>query len=417
MNSTAEVCEIAPADGSWKVRHQRARVDGPAEITCAGDCLAREVTFALDDFGADLVLRDRFRDFHRGGAAVVEVSGHYPFGAEIGIAQSFRYGARHVRVVSDLSLRKGSVVQRQVSLGSLLLPGPWRRVYCVPPCQELSEGRTGAWLDLPTVAPATGVLAQWQHPPLALVFERPNGARFEVGTGADVWRWERTFGVAAATAGYTLLAEPDGLRLRREPLLTETEVQPRAQMYRLSGYLAWQQAGYVAPARSSVAPVPVRFTGEGEALVQEAAAGAASPALLMDLAGWPCLAQRRRAVSPAALRRGERSPCPCWESAGVQKALHRMIRQIAALGPRGTLTWRGLYPGLCWDPAHCERQGEPLPHWDVDALLGLGTWGRQQLGPGWQVHVDVPGWEMLPSLTGLFAPTGFAAGAGEAPDA
>jgi hypothetical protein len=94
-----------------------------------------------------------------------------------------------------------------------------------------------------------------------------------------------------------------------------------------------------------------------------------------------------------------------------------MIRQIAALGPCGALTWRGLTPGPCWDPTHCERQGEPLPHWDVDALLGVCTWGRQQLGPGWQVRVEAPGWEMLPSVTGLFAATGFAAPSDEAPDA
>ena len=417
MNSTADVREIAPADGLWKARHDATRVDGPAEITCAGDCLVREVSFQVDDFAADLMLRDRFRDFHKGGAAVVEASGHYPFGAEMGIAQTFRYGARHLRVVSDLTLRKGSTVRRQIDLGSLFLPGPWRRLYCIPPSQDLLEGKTAGWLELPAAFPPEGVVAQWPRPPLALVFERPNGTRLEVGTGADLWRWERHFGLGSATAGYTILAEADGLRLRREPLRTDAEVQPQPREYRLSWYLAWQAADYQAPAPSDLEPAVVRFTAQGEALVQEAAGAAACPALLIDLAHWPCLASRRRAASPTALRRGERAPCPCWESAGVQKALHRMIRQVAALGPRGVLTWRGLVPGLFWDPAHCERQGEPLPHWDLDALLGLGTWGRQQLGPDWQVHVDVPGWEMLPSLTGLFAPTGLAELPAEAPDA
>jgi hypothetical protein len=418
MNSSASVRQIAPSDGLWTALHDQARVDGPAEITCGGDCLVREVTFQLDDFGADLVLSDRFRDFHKGGAALVEVSGHFPFGAEIGMAQTFRYGARHVRVVSDLKLRKGSTVRRQVGLGSLFLPGPWRRLYCIPSAQDLAEGKEARWRDLPA-APAVGAtLAHWQHLPLALVFERPNGARLEIGAGSDLWRWEHHFGCKTGTSSYTVVAEEGGLRVRREPLLTDTELQPQPRVYRLTWHLAWQPAGAeAAPTSPEPQLVPVRFTAEGEALIREAVGAATCPALLLDLNQWPCLAQRRRAVSPAALRRDERAPSPCWESAGVQKALRRMIRQIAALGPHGVLTWRGLYPGPCWDPTHCERQGEPLPHWDLDALLGLCTWGRQQLGPGWQVRVEAPGWEMLPSVAGLFAPTGFAAPADEAPDA
>ena len=417
MNPSDDVREIAPADGHWKAVHARARVDGPSEISCGGDCLVRDVTFQLDDFGADLVLSDRFRDFHKGGASVVEVSGHYPFGAEIGIAQSFRYGARHVRVVTDLSLRKGSTLGRQVGVGNLFLPGPWQRLYCLPSCHDLAAGKVGTWVDLPAAPPAETVLGNWQRPPLALVFERPDGTRLEIGTGADVWRWERNLGFGPLAASYTVSAAPDGLQVRREPLLTDTELQPQPRVYRLSWYLAWQPATCPAPASAGPEPVPVRFTDHGEALVREAAGTAACPALLLDLAHWPCLAQRRRAASPAAYRRDERCPSPCWESAGVQKALHRMLRQIAALGPHGDLTWRGLGPGPCWDPTHCERQGEPLPHWDLDALLGRGTWGRQQLGPGWRVRVETPGWEMLPSLAGLFAPTGFAAPADETPDA
>jgi hypothetical protein len=417
MNMNDSVREIAPADGLWKARHDRARVDGPVEITCAGDCLVRDVTFRLDDFGADLLLSDRFRDFHKGGTSVVEVSGHYPFGAEVAMTQTFRYGARHLRVVSDLSVKKGATIRRQVGLGSLFLPGPWRRLYCIPPCQDLAEGKAAGWLDLPATAQGSATIARWRRAPLALLFERPNGARLEVGTGADLWRWDGHLGCGSGTASFTVLAENDGLRVQREPLLTDIEVQPQPRVYRWTWYLAWQPAGYQAPIHEGPAPVPVRFTDQGEALVREAAGAAPCPALLLDLTHWPCLAQRRRAASPAALRRNERCPSPCWESAGVQKALRRVIRQVAALGPQGILTWRGLYPGPCWDPTHCDRQGEPLPHWDLDALLGLSTWGRQQLGPGWQVQVEPPDGEILPSLTGLFAPTGFAAPADETPDA
>jgi hypothetical protein len=307
-------------------------------------------------------------------------------------------------------------VRQQVAVGNVFLPGAWRRFYCIPSCQDLVEGKVAGWQAVPAAGAGGSVLAQWQRPPLALVFERPGGARVELGSGADVWRWASTLGCPSGAASYSIRAEADGLRVVRQPLLTETEMQPQPRIYRLTWYLAWQPAAPPATVAAGPELARVRFSAQGEALLGNLGGSAAGPALLLDLAEWPCLAQRRRATTPTAWRRNERSPSPCWASAGVQKAFRRVIRQIAGLGPHGLLVWRGLAPGPCWDPTHCDRQGQPLPHWDMDALLDLGTWSRQQLGPGWQVRLETLEGEVLPALAGLFAPTGFAASADETTD-
>jgi hypothetical protein len=417
MDATRGVQTIAHSEGLWRALHDSSRVDGPAEVLCGDDCLAQGITFHLDDYTADLVLSDRFRACRRGGTAVVETAGHLPFGAEVGVSQVLRYAANHVRGVTDVAWPAGAAVRQCLGLVGLFLPGAWRRVFLVPPCGEQAAGATAGWEELPAVTGAPVTVRQWPCPPLALVFERIDGARFEVGTGGDVWRWEHCLGCGPAAGRYAVVAEPGGIRVLRAPLAPARAVEPERRRYRLSWYLAWQSGRAVSGTGELSEPVRVRFSAQGEALVREAAGRARCPALLLDLRDWPCLAHARRLPTPAAARSGVRSGAPCWASAVAQKAFRRVIRQVASLGPEGTLRLRGLAPGPCWDPGHWERRGEPLPHWDLDGLLNLGEWGRQQLGPGWQVTVEAPGWEALPSVAGLFAPTGFRAADDEAADA
>lgn len=409
--------QIVPDHTLWRASHDVSRVDGPAEIRAGGDCLLREVTFYVDDLGAELALSDRFRAAHKAGTATVETAGRYPFGGEIGVTQTLRYAANHVRGVTDLHWPPGTALKRHLGVAGVFLPGRWERFYCLPPCLHLAEGRAGGWQDIPAVAPGSGMIGHWHRPPLALVFERGDGTRVEVGTGGDPWRWERNLGFGPEAASYKIMAEAEGLRVVREPLMTCAEVEPARRAYRFTWYLAWSPAGIPAPQPGLPDPTPIGFSARGEALVREAASGAATPSLRLDMNAWPGPAHARRAPSAAAFLTGTRNAALCWESAAAQKAFRRVLRQIAALGPEGYLTLCGLEPGACWDPAHCERHGDPQPHWDMDALLGLSTWGRHLLGPGWQIAVEAPAWEALPSVAGLFAPTGFSSLADEDADA
>lgn len=417
MAEMDNITEISPASGAWRAVHDATRVDGPLEIRCGEDVLVRDVTFHVDDLGAELALSDRFRVAYKGGTATVDLAGRYPFGAEVGITQVLRYAANHVRGVSDLHCPAGTIVRRHLGLAGLFLPGRWERFYCVPPCLHLAEGRVAAWQDIPAATAGSGMIGHWHRPPLALVLERADGTRLEIGTGGDVWRWERNLGFGPEAASYKLMQETAGVRLVREPLMVCAEVQPVARVYRLSWYLAWAPpGGNPAPARFPEA-VPIAFSERGDALVREAVGSAAVPALVLDMGTWPGPDRARRAPSAAAVLKDCREPAWCWECDGVQKAFRRIVRQVAALGPEGSLTLRGLTPGPCWDPAHCQRRGEPVAHWDLDALLSLANWGRQQLGLGWEITVEAPGWEALPSMAGLFAPTGFAAAEGDDADA
>jgi len=239
--TTPTLRDIRPAQGDWLARHDASRADGPFELCDGqGEPWLRDVTFYVDDLGADLALSERFRVACKGGVATVETTGRYPFGAGISVKQALRYAVNHVRVVTDVQLPPGSIVRRHLGLGGFTLPGRWRRFYCLPPAQHLAEGRQGAWQDIPAEAPASGMIGHWHRPPLRLVFERDDGVRVEVGTGGDVWRWEQNFGFGPEAGNYKLRLEPGGLRFEREPLMTCAEVAPVARIYRLTWYLAWE---------------------------------------------------------------------------------------------------------------------------------------------------------------------------------
>ncbi|NLF19118.1 MAG: hypothetical protein GX595_17965 [Lentisphaerae bacterium] len=418
--TTPTLRDIRPAQGDWLARHDASRADGPFELCDGqGEPWLRDVTFYVDDLGADLALSERFRVACKGGVATVETTGRYPFGAGISVKQALRYAVNHVRVVTDVQFPPGSIVRRHLGLGGFTLPGRWRRFYCLPPALHLAEGRQGGWQDIPAEAPASGMIGHWHRPPLRLVFERDDGVRVEVGTGGDVWRWEQNFGFGPEAGNYKLRLEPGGLRLEREPLMTCAEVSPVARIYRLTWYLAWEgPKGRRGDAAAAAVPeaVPVSFSARGEAMVRAAAGTAASPALRLDLRDWPAPPQARRAATPGDVAGERRDGGLCWESVAVQKAFRRIIRQVAALGPEGTLVLCGLEPGLCWDPAHCQRRGAPQAHWDMDALLAVSVWTRQQLGLGWRIVVERGAVDTLPAESRLFEPTGFAAAGGEVAD-
>ncbi|MBN2451185.1 MAG: hypothetical protein JXR77_12395 [Lentisphaeria bacterium] len=406
---------VVHPEGEWEACHAAARVDGPRRIEVLGGEVVRDVSIYVDDVAGELLLPDRVRSLRKGGCAVVQTRGHYPFGSEVGVSQSFRYAANHVQVTTDLHWPSRAPVVRHLGVGGFFLPGRWLRFYCVPPCLHLAEGSLPRWHPIPSQAAGSGMAGHWHRPPCALVFEREDGVRLEVGTGCDGWRWERNMGFGPEAGSYKVLQQEDGIRVVREPLMTCAEVVPAARDYRFTWYLAWSSG---PPALGEDFPDPVvPAGGERGEPPRSAAFEAREPlSLLLDFGQLEWAPSACRVPSAEAYGRGCRLPAPCWHSRGVQKQARRIIRRLAALPAPGWLTVRGFAPGVCWDPAHCDRTGGPLPHWDLDALLDFAVWTRQQLGPEWRIRAEAPGWESLPSVSGLFAVNGFRADRDEPTD-
>ena len=401
---------IAPERLGWEAHHDEGRFGGPVEIVVDGEPLVHVGSFHIDDMDQDTVAVTRTRAFRKGGAGVVHHEGTLPFGEPIQVMQTCRYAANHVRITFDLNWPRTAVVHRHLGVGTLVLPGRWTRYYLVPACAHLAEEAKPAWHSIPAEAPGSGMVGHWHRPPLAIVFEREDGMRLEVGTGNDVWRWEHCFGFGPEAGSYKIMQQPEGLHVIREPLMTCEEVIPEKRQYRLTWHLAWQRPGDVsvvptAPALAlgSASPAEVRANQGGCFRLDPAQLG---------LDGACC-----RQETPDAYVRNDPPGAPCWTSNGTQKAARRLIRSLANLDEPGTLIVGPFTPGPCWVPSHCDRKKPSgLAHWDLPGLLDFAVWTRQQLGPAWTIVPDSSFASLLPSVAGLFGETGFAKGEDEGED-
>jgi len=289
----------------------------------------------------------------------------------------------------DIQWPRDTVVRRHFGIGGLVLPGEWKRFFCIPPAMHLGDGMAARWEAVPA-APAVGevMIGHWHRPPLALVFERSDGTAVEVGTGSDLWRWEHALGAGSEAGSYKVMLRGDGIRLVREPLMCCSAHTPEARPYRFSWYMAWR--GSKGQRKKTGMPKAERrlfaLTANGELLGGDEAApgfpvGRAGECVVMDAGGcvWP--QEWCRAASIADFIRGKRSDVPCWHAGGVQKAARRAIRHLRAGSAEGWLLLHGVSPGVCWGPQHLGRSSENgLAHWDINALLDFAVWARRQLG-------------------------------------
>lgn len=394
---------VAHPSAGWQARHDRELFGGPEEISLQGQPLLRECRFRLDDLDNASAIVDMQRQFHKGGAAVVLSEGYFPYGGEIKFRQECRYAQNHLRVIFDLRWLRGTVVKRHFGLGSLRLPGKFRRYFCLPPAQHQAEGKAAYWQEIPAFAGGAPLMVgHWHRPPPAVVFEREDGLFVEIGTGSDLWRWEECLGAGPENGSYKIFLEADGLRFDREPLMCCGEFEPVSRPYRYTWYAAW---GRQLPQPEAPQGEPIRCA-KGSLEAEFSIPSGARPAFTLDASAiaWP--ASACQAPSSLALASGRR-PVPCLESSLVQKVLRRPIRRLREL-PDGILVLKGLNPGCCWDAGHMEKNHRPfVSHWDINGLHEYLVWIRQQLGPAWEIRLDGAGLPPLPSLASPCLQNGF----------
>lgn len=401
---------IKHPDGAWEAVHDVGTFGGPQLLRFAGAPLFEQLPFHVDDFSSETAIPGKLRAFRKGGAAVVYSSGRFPFGEEVSFQQTCRYASNHVRIALDLRWRRSTSVRRHLGLGGVLLPGSWRRFFCVPPSSHLAAGKRPQWHAIPSdPAELPLMIGHWHRPPLALVFERSDGVQFEVGTGSDLWRWEYCLGYGPENGSYKVMLEQDGLRVIREPLMCCEAFFPEARDYRFTWYLAWRAPGEALG--EVVPPARMRLSADGQTLVTADDSGGTGGRPLAAELDFRLLARQEdwcRSLSPTAHIQGERSGEACWQCGAFHNAARRIVRQLAGLGQVDCVTVMGVTPGICWCPAHLgKRHPEGLAHWDVNAILDFSVWARQQLGRTCRIRALPDDLLPLPSVGGLFGQNGF----------
>ncbi len=389
----------------WKATHHENRCGGPAEISIGETPLLRDFHCSVEGQSDQRMVPDMTpRVYHKAGLSIFEAEGHFPSRTALRIHQTTRYGTNYLRMVYDVAWPKGTPMTCPVEIGSCTLPGAWSRVLVVP---RGSSPEQCQWQKL------DGPLA-WDDAPASLLLEREDGTRLEYSLGFDLWRWDYAFGVAAVSR-ITLEPGDDGLALRHfvsdppppPPPSDKPDEEappgpvPEGRQYRFCAVVAWLAPGML-PDADTLPETLLPYAEDGR-LDPNAlrAMDLATQAPALDLASLPA-AETFHRLAPDGTR-----GALCWECDRVITLAKRLVRQLAACGPQGTLVLHGVRPGFCLDARHCDKKGERA-HWDLEDILAIAAWIRSQLGPGWRLRVPMTdGWALLPSLAGLDLPNGF----------
>jgi hypothetical protein len=390
MNNS--LADIQHPTGNWLVRHDLKQVGGPLLLQENGNPLLQNFHHRCDDFADDLLVPDKVRLFRKSGAAVFNSEGHFPFGAGISLRQNIRYAANHARITTDLCWKKGASLKNAVSIGSARLPGKWDALFVLQ-----ADGEAPSWQAL-----TPGTSCRFSPLPLSLVFRNQQGQRLEIGTGDDLWRWQKGLlpDKQVDSPCVELSIQPDCILFQRLVTVNpvEEEYFPEARDYRFTSFLAWSAPALEEKSAPPCEPIALTVnSGDGLSRKQ-----------LLDCGDNPCVSIDFTQLELPHQARHSLGSGYCWESKITQRSVRRLIRQLAAFSARGFLQINGgMTPGLCDDPVHCSRKVKAA-HWDLSAILDLASWMRQCLGDGWTINVRQPQpYNEMPSLIYLAAANGF----------
>lgn len=389
---------ISHPHGGWSAVHAQQMAGGPQRLSVGQHVLLANFHNCLDEFSDEHLLVDKDKVFRKGGSAVFQGEGHLPGGPETGWRNVIRYAGNTARITCDLSWKGGTRLESGVEVGSLTLPGMWEKV------QILSALSDSTVLPEPeTRRLQIGKNICLEPFPLALLFYGVHGGRLEVGLGGDLWRWQQGLGAEQGPGGIRLECRPDGVTLRRFVATAAEAAEapaPAARDYRFTSYLAWR-APLLRGAWGDRAGCPLSLQS-GELSRQQLEACGPTPDITVDFNELPLPHQARRRLV------GGMPGSPCWESRITQKAVRKVVRQLAEYADSGRLLIRGgAEPGVCSDPVHCSRKAPSL-HWDMLALIDAFSWMQQRLGDGWLIGVQQSGfWEHFPAAAQLGAQNGF----------
>ncbi|MCK5803835.1 MAG: hypothetical protein KAI66_13425 [Lentisphaeria bacterium] len=376
----------------WEADHDDERFGGPFEIRLGDEVLAQTTSFLLDDVPPDSVVLKKCRAYRKGGIAIAVCKGYLPFGNQIKFAQTCRYAANHARITFDVNWPRAAPVRSHFRIGDLFLPGEWSRFWCLD-----GTSGTGQWQDIGQ----DDTIASWGTPPLALVFEREDGLRFELGVGSDIWRWQAGMTLPLAENSFRVVREANGVRLIQELVTAAEEVEPQKRQYRFSWYLAWSADLELCDPPSE--PVPLTIDLKDGAHLEKLS-DEDIPCVALDLAALP--------LPSHCLRTSD--GLPCWQSPGTQKLARRVVRQLAGRFPEGHLVVRNPTVGSCTNTSHFDRKGGiEMTHWDLPPLMDFSEWACHCLGDGWDISAEFSNEVEQPSLAGLFTNNGFRADTAE----
>jgi len=361
--------EIKFDKNNVEINHDRDSATGPKYIKYNGKIIAENFSCYVDDRKDSAAVVRKSKGYSKGNLGIVECESYLPVGSEIHFNQKYTYNFNSVKIATDINLHTGTTIKRHFGIGCFTMPGKWKRYFLTPAPRHLHEGAEPSTYEIPSNDKLEKpiMIGHWHRPPLSIVFEHEDGFFFEVGTGFDVWRWERSLGAGPESASYKLFLTSEGIQVVREPLMTCQEFTPQPGQYRFNWYLSWGERKPVT------APSDVLWINPLKEKLPETI-----NKIGLDIADFDFHSSFCRVTTPEDLATGTKSDQVCFAHNKTQKDLRRAIRIIKEKKP--TQVWiKNLTTGICCNPSHISRRGEALYHNDSGYVMDFMNWVRNSV--------------------------------------
>ena len=281
-----------------------------------------------------------------------DVSNLIPFGSEPEISRNFYFTDGFARVIQDINPGRHAAVEK-LNLGRISLPGPWSRIAVVKipgAGKNLSELQ---WMELD--GKTDRVLFDKSFPFLSVILEAPDGKRFELGCGDDLWRWGISGDLADCSSEFKISTSGDSVEIERKPILFDTENKETAEIekrtWRFKWYFAWSD----------------------------------TPALEM-------LPDREKVILDMADFTEKGAKHSCVHSIFTRKKLRQTLRGIIANHTDTDIILTNAEAHICSQKSHLDNSTKKnFLHWDAWDLMELFTWANHKaLATGCTFKITAP---------------------------
>ncbi len=275
-----------------------------------------------------------------------------PFGAEPEISRDFYFTDGFARIIQDINPGKHTAVEK-LNLGKISLPGPWSRI-AVARIPGAGKGFPELqWVELD--GKTDKVLFAESFPFLSVVLEAPDGKRFELGCGDDLWRWGIAGDLTGCSSEFKVSVNGDSVEIERKPILFDIEnkdvVEIEKRTWRFKWYFAWSDA----------------------------------PALEMS-------SDREKVILDMADFTEKGAKHSCVHSIFTRKKLRQILRALIANHTNADIVLTNTEAHICNQKNHLDNSTKKnFLHWDAWDLMELFIWAnRKALATGCTFRITAP---------------------------
>jgi hypothetical protein len=280
------------------------------------------------------------------------VSNLIPFGSEPKIDRDFDFTDGFAQVIQDINPGKRSAAEK-LTVDSMSLPGPWSRVAVLAIPGAGKSLPQLEWIELD--GKTDKVLFDESYPFLAVILESPDGKRFEIGSGDDLWRWGIAGDLANCSAKFSVCANKDSVEIVRTPILFDTESKDAPEVERRTWRFKWYFAWSEAPT--------LKMSSDREQVT-------------IDMADF--------------VEKGAKHSC--MHSMFSRKKLRQTLRGIIANNENADIVLANTQAHICNQKNHLDRSTKKnFLHWDAWDLMELFVWAnRKALTTGCSFRITPP---------------------------